>query len=106
MMTIPVTSGNIESKEIMNELIEDENTAEKTYRVTSSELKSFVERFESLDYQKKEIQELQKDIMSEAGTRGYDTRILRKIIAIRKKDPQVVSEEDAVLELYKEALGM
>ena len=57
-------------------------------------------------FKKKEIQELQKDIMSEAGTRGYDTRILRKIIAIRKKDPQVVSEEDAVLELYKEALGM
>ena len=46
------------------------------------------------------------DIMSEASTRGYDTRVLRKIIAIRKKDPQVVSEEDAVLELYKEALGM
>ncbi|MDA9246542.1 DUF2312 domain-containing protein, partial [Rhodobacteraceae bacterium] len=61
----------------MSELIEDENISEKTYRVTSSELKSFVERFESLDYQKKEIQELQKDIMSEAGTRGYDTRILR-----------------------------
>ena len=105
-MTIPVTFRDKESKEFMNELIEDNNTADKTYRVTSSELKSFVERFETLDHQKKEIQELQKDIMSEASTRGYDTRILRKIIAIRKKDPQVVSEEDAVLELYKEALGM
>lgn len=90
----------------MNELIEEDNEGNNTYRVTSSELKSFVERFETLDIQKKEIQELQKDIMSEASSRGYDTRILRKIIAIRKKDPQIVSEEDAVFELYKEALGM
>lgn len=90
----------------MNELIEEDNEGNNTYRVTSSELKSFVEQFETLDIQKKEIQELQKDIMSEASSRGYDTRILRKIIAIRKKDPQIVSEEDAVFELYKEALGM
>ena len=105
-MTIPVTFCDNKGKNFMNELIEDGDMADKTYRVTSSELKSFVERFETLDHQKKEIQELQRDIMSEASTRGYDTRILRKIIAIRKKDPQVVSEEDAVLELYKEALGM
>ena len=90
----------------MNELIEENNLEDITYRVTTSELKSYVERFETLDNQKKEIQELQKDIMSEASSRGYDTRILRKLIVIRKKDPLIVSEEDAVLELYKEALGM
>lgn len=90
----------------MNELIEENNLEDNTYRVTTSELKSYVERFETLDNQKKEIQELQKDIMSEASSRGYDTRILRKLIVIRKKDPLIVSEEDAVLELYKEALGM
>ena len=90
----------------MNELIEENNLEDITYRVATSELKSYVERFETLDNQKKEIQELQKDIMSEASSRGYDTRILRKLIVIRKKDPLIVSEEDAVLELYKEALGM
>ena len=90
----------------MNELIEETNLEDNTFRVTTSELKSYVERFETLDNQKKEIQELQKDIMSEASSRGYDTRILRKLIVIRKKDPLIVSEEDAVLELYKEALGM
>ena len=90
----------------MNELIEENNLEDNTYRVTTSELKSYVERFETLDNQKKEIQELQKDIMSEASSRGYDTRILRKLIVIRKKDPLIVSEEEAVLELYKEALGM
>ena len=90
----------------MNELIEENNLEDNTYRATTSELKSYVERFETLDNKKKEIQELQKDIMSEASSRGYDTRILRKLIVIRKKDPLIVSEEDAVLELYKEALGM
>ena len=50
----------------MNELIEETNLEDNTFRVTTSELKSYVERFETLDNQKKEIQELQKDIMSEA----------------------------------------
>ena len=90
----------------MNELIEETNLEDNAFRETTSELKSYVERFETLDNQKKEIQELQKDIMSEANSRGYDTRILRKLIVIRQKDPLIVSEEDAVLELYKEALGM
>jgi len=44
--------------------------------------------------------------MAEAKGRGYDTRILRKIVALRKKDPQEISEEEAILELYKDALGM
>ena len=90
----------------MTEVIDESDTEGKQYRVTSSELKSFVERFETLDLQKIEIVESQKDIMSEASSRGYDTRILRKIIQLRKKDPQLVSEEEAVMELYKDALGM
>jgi len=44
--------------------------------------------------------------MAEAKGRGYDTKALRKLVALRKKDPQEISEEEAVLDLYKEALGM
>ena len=44
--------------------------------------------------------------MAEAKGRGYDTKALRKLVALRKKDPHVVSEEEAVLEVYKDALGM
>lgn len=44
--------------------------------------------------------------MSEAKGRGYDTKVLRKIVGLRKREPQEISEEEAVLELYKEALGM
>ena len=47
-----------------------------------------------------------KEIFAEAKSRGYDTKVLRKIIAQRKMDPQEVSEAEAVFELYKEALGM
>ncbi len=77
-----------------------------TYRVTSGELRAFVERFERLEAEKKDIADQQKEVMAEAKSRGYDTKILRKVVALRKKDPQEISEEEAVLELYKEALGM
>jgi len=77
-----------------------------SYRVTAAELRAFIERFERLDAEKKDIADQQKEVMAEAKGRGYDVRALRKLVAIRKKDPQDVSEEEAVLELYKEALGM
>jgi len=76
------------------------------YRVTSSELRAFVERYERLEAEKKDIADHQKEVMAEAKSRGYDTKILRKIVALRKKDPQEISEEEAVLDMYKEALGM
>lgn len=77
-----------------------------SYRVTADELRAFVERIERLEAEKKDLAELQKEVMAEAKGRGYDTKVLRKIVALRKKDPQEISEEEAVLELYKEALGM
>jgi len=77
-----------------------------TYRVASDELRSFVERYERLEAEKQDIADQQKEVMAEAKGRGYDTKVLRKIIGLRKRDPQDISEEEAVLELYKEALGM
>ena len=84
----------------------DDDVAQSQYRVTAGELRAFVERFERLEAEKKDIADQQKEVMAEAKGRGYDTRVLRKVIALRKKDPQEVSEEEAVLELYKDALGM
>lgn len=77
-----------------------------TSSVTIAELKSFVERYERLDAEKKDIADHQKEVMAEAKSRGYDTKVLRKVVALRKRDPQDISEEEAVLELYKEALGL
>jgi len=84
----------------------DDSSSDSTYRVTTSELKAFVERYERLESEKKDIAEHQKEVMAEAKSRGYDTKVLRKIIGLRKRDPQEISEEEAILELYKEALGM
>ncbi|WP_274963338.1 MULTISPECIES: DUF2312 domain-containing protein [Thioclava] len=76
------------------------------YNVTADELRQFVEQFESLEAEKKDIAEQQKDIMSEAKARGYDTKVLKKIVALRKRDKDDVAEEEAILDLYKSALNM
>ncbi len=77
-----------------------------TYKVTADELRQFIEQYEHLDAEKRDIAEQQKEIMSEAKGRGYDTRVLRKIIALRKRDRDDLAEEEAILDLYKAALGM
>jgi len=84
----------------------DDSTAEANYRVTAGELRQFIERFERLDQEKKDIAEQQKEVMAEAKARGYDTKVMRKVIALRKRDKDDIAEEEAVLEMYKEALGM
>ena len=80
--------------------------ADKAYRVTAAELRQFVERFERLDAEKKDIADQQKEVMAEAKGRGYDTKALRQIIRERKRDKDDLAEEQAVLDLYREALGM
>ena len=76
------------------------------YAVTADELKSFIERIEQLDAEKRDLAEQQKDLMAEAKGRGYDTKVLRKVVALRKRKPDDIAEEEAVMELYKSALGM
>jgi uncharacterized protein (UPF0335 family) len=74
--------------------------------VAAEELRQFIERYEHLEAEKKDIVEQQKEVMAEAKGRGYDTKVIRKIIAIRKRDKDDIAEEEAILELYKQALGM
>ena len=81
-------------------------SVEHSYRVTAEELRQFVERIERLDAEKKELAELQKEVMAEAKGRGYDTTVMRKLIAMRKRDAQDLAEEEAVLDMYLEAIGM
>jgi uncharacterized protein (UPF0335 family) len=77
-----------------------------SYRVTADELRQFVERFERLEAEKADIADQQKEVLAEAKGRGYDTKALRKIIALRKREPDDIAEEQAILEMYAEALGM
>ena len=76
------------------------------YNVTADELRQFIERYEQLEAEKKDITEQQKEVMAEAKGRGYDVKVLRKIIALRKRKPDDIAEEEAVMDLYKAALGM
>lgn len=81
-------------------------TPESNYRVTTEELRQFIERWERLESEKKDLAEQQKEVMAEAKARGYDTKVMRKIIDLRKRDKDDIAEEEAILELYKEAMGM
>ncbi|MDG1450282.1 MAG: DUF2312 domain-containing protein [Ascidiaceihabitans sp.] len=81
-------------------------TNAESYRVTADELRQFIERIERLDAEKKDLAEQQKELMAEAKGRGYDTKVIRKVVALRKRDQNDIAEEEAVLEMYKEALGM
>lgn len=84
----------------------DDMNSDSSYRVTADELRQFIERFERLEAEKKDIAEQQKEVMAEAKGRGYDTKILRQVIALRKRDANDIAEEQAVLQMYAEALGM
>ena len=74
--------------------------------VAGEEIRQFIERYERLEAEKKDIADGMKEVMAEAKGRGYDTRVLRKVIALRKRDADDIAEEEAVLEMYKAALGM
>ena len=83
-----------------------QDVTNSSYRVTADELRQFIERFERLEVEKKDISDQQKEVLAEAKGRGYDVKVLRKIVTLRRRDESEVAEEEAVLELYKEALGM
>jgi uncharacterized protein (UPF0335 family) len=74
--------------------------------VSGGQLKAFVERIERLEEEKKAIADDIKDVYAEAKGNGYDTKILKQVISLRKKEPQEREEQEALLELYLAALGM
>ena len=82
------------------------NDLSDTYNVTADELRQFIERAEQLSAEKRDIAEQEKELFAEAKGRGYDTKVMRKVIALRKRKPDEIAEEEAVLEMYKTALGM
>ena len=80
--------------------------SEQSYSVTGDELRQFIERIEGLEAERQDAAEAQKEVYAEAKGRGYDVPVLRKVVALRKRQPDDIAEEEAVLELYKQALGM
>lgn len=83
----------------------DENTpADST--VAADELRAFIERIERLEEEKKTIADDIKEVYGEAKGRGYDTKAIRTIIRLRKKDANERIEEETILQTYMAALGM
>ncbi|MBW6421595.1 DUF2312 domain-containing protein [Rhizobium sp. XQZ8] len=74
--------------------------------VARDQLRAFIERIERLEEEKKTIADDIKDVYGEAKAMGYDTKIMKKVIALRKKDDQERMEEDLILDTYLAALGM
>lgn len=74
--------------------------------VAGDQLKSIVERIERLEGEKKELTNDIKEVYAEAKGNGFDTKILRKVVAIRKRDPNERAEEEAILDLYLNAVGV
>lgn len=74
--------------------------------VAAKELRQFVERIERLTDDKQAIAEDIKEVFAEAKGRGYDTKVMRKAIALRKRKPDEVAEEESILSLYMTTLGM
>lgn len=83
-----------------------DRAADHVFSVTADELRQFIERHEQLDAEKKDVSDRQKELMAEAKGRGYDTKAMKKIIALRKRKADDIAEEEAILDLYKSALGM
>jgi len=76
-----------------------------TQRVAADELRQFIERIERTEAEKRHWSEQQKEIYAEAKSRDYDAKVLRKVIARRKRSRDDLAEEEAVMELYESALG-
>lgn len=77
-----------------------------TYTVTADELRQFIERVERLEQEKKDIMDSVKEVYQEAKGRGYDAKVMRKIVSIRKRNRDDLAQEEAVTQMYMEALGM
>ncbi|MBX3579067.1 MAG: DUF2312 domain-containing protein [Rhizobiaceae bacterium] len=83
--------------------------AEKTetsQTVAAGQLRAFIERIERLEEEKKTISDDIKEVYAEAKGTGFDTKAVRTLIRMRKKDQAERQEEEAILDLYKAALGM
>jgi len=78
----------------------------QTDSVAADQLKAFIERIERLEEEKADISGDIRELFNEAKGNGFDTKVMRRVISLRKKDRAERQEEEAILELYMQALGL
>ncbi|MGO3930826.1 DUF2312 domain-containing protein [Rhodopseudomonas pseudopalustris] len=85
---------------------DNSGTEQAATKFAKDALKALVERIERLEDEKSSIAQDIKDVYAEAKGNGYDVKVLRKLIAMRKRDQNELTEEMTILETYAHALGM
>ena len=90
----------------MSDIGHNSGYADPVPNVAADRLRSIVERIERLDEERKALGSDIKDIYSESKSAGFDPKVIRKLIAIRKQEPADVAEQEALLDTYRLALGM
>ena len=77
-----------------------------TDNVSAEQLRQFIERIETLEEEKRGLQDSVKDVYAEAKSTGFDAKTMRKIIALRRMEKHHRDEADALMETYRNALGL
>ena len=85
---------------------EAKTTKTETGGIAADRLRSIIERIERLEEERKALGSDIKDIYSEAKSAGFDVKIVRQLIRIRKQEPAEVEEQETLLDIYRRALGM
>ena len=81
-------------------------TAGEVGGIAGDRLRSFIDRIERLEEEKKAIAEDIKEVYAEAKALGFDTKIIRKVISLRKMEDHERNEQEELIEVYKQAIGM
>ncbi|HQT38479.1 MAG TPA: DUF2312 domain-containing protein [Acidocella sp.] len=84
----------------------DATAEEKPTNVAGERLRSIVDRIERLEEERKALGSDIKDIYSEAKSAGFDVKVLRQLIRIRKQEPAEIEEQETLLDVYRRAIGM
>ncbi len=95
-----------QAAELPNDRPDDPPLSDAAAGFAKEQLKSFIERIERLEEEKKTIADDIKDVFAEAKGTGFDTKALRAILRRRKADPDQIAEHEAIVDLYMQALGM
>jgi uncharacterized protein (UPF0335 family) len=82
------------------------NDTPETGGIAADRLRSLIERIERLEEERKALGSDIKDIYAEAKSAGFDVKVLRQLISIRRKEPAEVEEQESLLDIYRRALGM
>lgn len=90
----------------MAKAAEKPKTDDQTYGIAADRLRSLVERVERLEEERRALAGDIKDIYAEAKSAGFDVKVMRQIIRLRRQDQAEVEEQESLLDLYKRALGM